>query len=102
MDIAPTLMKNWLNCGLATTRYSVGQDIFTLKENRVIANTNEQGILVFNKDKSVFIDQSGNFNSYSRQQQAPITLKEDFPLMIDGVNYIKRFAVANTIEQPKK
>jgi len=47
--------------------------------------------MVFNKDKSLFIDQNGNFQSYSLQLQAPIIENPDFPLMIDGVRFIKQF-----------
>ncbi|WP_206485756.1 DUF3413 domain-containing protein [Thalassotalea sp. G2M2-11] len=99
MDIQPTLVKNWLNCDVEIIKYSAGTDITRLNENRVIANTMDEGIMVFNKDKSVFIDQNGNFQSYSRQLEAPITVSSDFPLMIDGVNFIKRFAKHNQAEQ---
>jgi hypothetical protein len=54
---------------------------------------------LFPKDKSVFIDQNGNFQSYSRQLRAPIAANADFPLMIDGVNFIKQFALLNKNEQ---
>ncbi len=53
--------------------------------------------MVFNKDKSVFIDQNGNFQSYSSQLQAPIVESADFPLMIDGVRFIKQFTQEKTI-----
>ncbi|GLX80349.1 hydrolase [Thalassotalea insulae] len=99
MDIQPTLVSHWLNCDLAPIEYSAGSDIMTLTEDRVIANTMDDGIMVFNKDKSVFIDQNGNFQSYSRQLEAPITVSSDFPLMIDGVNFIKRFAKYNQAAQ---
>lgn len=95
MDIMPTLLKNWLGCDLSTTNYSVGRDILALKTARVIANTIENGLMVFNKDKSVFIDQNGNFQSYSLQLQAPIIENPDFPLMIDGVRFIKQFSQLN-------
>jgi hypothetical protein len=49
--------------------------------------------MIFNKDKSVFIDQKGNFESYSSQLAAPITVNKDFPLMIDGVHFIKQFSL---------
>jgi hypothetical protein len=49
--------------------------------------------MIFNKDKSVFIDQNGNFESYSSQLAAPITVNKDFPLMIDGVHFIKQFSL---------
>jgi len=91
MDIQPTLLSQWLKCdGLASTIVN-GQDILTVKSNRVIANTIDTGIIVFKKDKSVFIDNNGEFQSYSRQLKMPISVNADFPLMIDGVNFIKRF-----------
>jgi membrane-anchored protein YejM (alkaline phosphatase superfamily) len=99
MDLQPTLMKNWLSCSLTdintTNAYSNGADLLTLNQDRVIANTMQSGIMVFNKDKSVFIDQNGNFESYSRQLAAPIVENSDFPLMIDGVNFIKKFSQAS-------
>jgi hypothetical protein len=52
----------------------------------------DNGIVVFNKDKSMFVDQNGNFQSYSIQLAAPITATPDFPLMIDGVHFIKQFS----------
>lgn len=91
MDIQPTLLNQWLGCTDLANKIVNGQDIITVKSNRVIANTIESGIMVFNKDKSVFIDENGEFQSYSRQLKKPITVKPDFPLMIDGVNFIKRF-----------
>ncbi|GAA6173435.1 LPS biosynthesis-modulating metalloenzyme YejM [Colwellia sp. KU-HH00111] len=95
MDLQPTLMKNWLGCQLDQSRYSNGADLTTLTKDRVIANTSPEGLLVFNKDKSVLIDQNGNFQSYSSQLAAPITVNKDFPLMIDGVHFIKRFTEQN-------
>ncbi len=89
MDLQPTLLKQWLTCDL--TQYSNGSDLTVLDKDRVIANTTDKGIIVFDKDKSVFIDQHGNFQSYSRQFEAPITVSSDFPLMIDGVHFIKKF-----------
>ncbi len=99
MDIQPTLMKNWLHCDIPTNHYSAGSNIVELSKDRVIANTMSDGIMVFNKDKSVFIDQNGNFQSYSRQLESPITISADFPLMIDGVNFIKQFAKLNQAAQ---
>jgi len=64
-----------------------------LNKDRVIANTSAKGLMVFNKDKSVLIDQNGNFQSYSSQLAAPITVNKDFPLMIDGVHFIKHFSM---------
>jgi membrane-anchored protein YejM (alkaline phosphatase superfamily) len=92
MDMQPTLIKNWLNCDIKAKSYSNGADIKGLNNDRIIANTMDNGIVVFNKDKSMFVDQNGNFQSYSIQLAAPITAKPDFPLMIDGVNFIKQFS----------
>ena len=89
MDLQPTLMKQWLSCNVGTN--SNGSDLPSLDKDRVIANTTDKGIIIFDKDKSVFVDQNGNFQSYSRQLSAPITVNADFPLMIDGVHFIKQF-----------
>ncbi|MCP4991961.1 MAG: DUF3413 domain-containing protein [Colwellia sp.] len=90
MDLQPTLMSQWLACD--TDMFSNGNDLPNLDKDRIIANTTPQGVIVFDKDKSVFVDQNGNFHSYSRQLEAPITVNSDFPLMIDGVHFIKKFA----------
>ena len=92
MDIQPTLIKHWLDCNIEEETYSNGKDLLKVKKDRIIANTMADGIMVFSKDKSVFIDQNGNFQSYSRQLAAPIMGNSDFPLMIDGVNFIKQFS----------
>lgn len=92
MDVQPTLIKRWLDCGIDAKTYSNGDDMKRLKKDRIIANTMDDGIVVFNKDKSMFVDQNGNFQSYSIQLAAPITAKSDFPLMIDGVHFIKQFS----------
>ena len=86
------MIKQWLTCDIATKTYSNGNDIKQLENDRIIANTMDNGIAVFNKDKSMFVDQNGNFQSYSIQLAAPITVKPDFPLMIDGVHFIKQFS----------
>jgi len=103
MDLQPTLMKHWLGCDIKSDAYrnafSNGNDLLTLKKDRIIANTSTEGLVVFNKDKSVLIDQNGNFQSYSSQLAAPITINKDFPLMIDGVHFIKRFSLTNQTEQ---
>ena len=98
MDITPTLMESWLSCDIKSYTYSIGSNINDIKTNRVIANTTEQGLMIFNKDKSVLVDQNGNFQSYSRQLESPITVSSDFPLMIDGVNVIKSFVKQNKNE----
>lgn len=93
MDLQSTLMANWLGCTINDKSYSNGSNLITLNKDRVIANTSAEGLMVFNKDKSVLIDGNGNFQSYSSQLDAPITVNKDFPLMIDGVHFIKRFSV---------
>ncbi|PCI57816.1 MAG: hypothetical protein COB45_01955 [Gammaproteobacteria bacterium] len=93
MDLQPSLMTNWLDCHVESKSYSNGTDLLTLNKDRVIANTSAEGLMIFNKDKSVFIDQKGNFESYSSQLAAPITVNKDFPLMIDGVHFIKQFSL---------
>jgi len=98
MDLESTLMTNWIGCSINNANYSNGVDITSLTKDRVIANTSAEGMIVFNKDKSVFIDQNGNFQSYSSQLAAPITVNKDFPLMIDGVHFIKRFSVQTQSE----
>lgn len=98
MDLQPTLMNQWLNCKVLYKDYSNGTDVTGLNKDRVIANTTDNGIMVFNKDKSVFIDQNGNFESYSTQLAAPITVNKDFPLMIDGVHFIKQFSLSTSNE----
>jgi membrane-anchored protein YejM (alkaline phosphatase superfamily) len=90
MDLQPTLMNQWLNCNFSDN--GNGTDLSSLNKDRVIANTTDKGIIIFDKDKSVFVDQNGNFQSYSRQLSAPITVNADFPLMIDGVHFIKKFS----------
>jgi len=93
MDLQPTLITNWLGCNIESKSYSNGADLLRLNKDRVIANTSAEGLMIFNKDKSVFIDQKGNFESYSSQLSAPITVNKDFPLMIDGVHFIKQFSL---------
>jgi hypothetical protein len=97
MDVMPTLISQWLGCKIAPSFYSTGADLFALSSDRVIANTEDNGIMVFNKDKSVFIDQNGNFQSYSRLLNAPIIDNADFPLLIDGVNFITSFNKQNSL-----
>ncbi len=89
MDLQPTIMKHWLGCDIS--QFTNGTDVALLNKDRIIANTTDKGIIAFDKDKSVFVDQNGNFQSYSRQLAAPITVNPDFPLMIDGVQFIKKY-----------
>jgi membrane-anchored protein YejM (alkaline phosphatase superfamily) len=102
MDIQPTLIHQWLNCYLPTSNYGVGEDVLSLNDDRVIANTLDNGLMIFDKDKSVFVDQQGNFESYSIQLKAPIETRADYPLMIDGVHYIKKFTKSNNGSSPSK
>ena len=97
MDVANTLIESWLGCTENLTAFSNGSNLLALKKDRVIANTLHGSIMVFDKDRSVSIDQNGNFESYSRKLAAPISQSADFPLMIDGVHFIKQFS-----EQAKK
>lgn len=97
MDVANTLLESWLGCTENLAAFSNGSNLLTLKKDRVIANTLHGSIMVFDKDRSVSIDQNGNFESYSRKLAAPISQSADFPLMIDGVHFIKQFS-----EQAKK
>jgi membrane-anchored protein YejM (alkaline phosphatase superfamily) len=92
MDIQPTLLTQWLGCEQTAKSIVNGKDVVSLDHNRVIANTMDSGLVVFNKDKSIFIDSQGEFESYSRQLKAPIAINSDFPMMIDGVKFIKRFS----------
>ena len=91
-----TLMNGWLNCPIATEQYTTGDNILSINKNRVVANTREDGIMIFEKDKSVFVDQLGNFQGYSRQLNSPISINADYPLMINGVHNIKRYTGTNS------
>ena len=95
MDLQSTLMSNWLQCPIDLQPYSNGSDLIRLNKDRIIANTSNEGLMVFNKDKSVFIDRNGNFQSYSSQFNSAITVNKDFPLMIDGVHFIKHYSNQN-------
>ena len=95
MDLQSTLLTNWLQCPIDIQAYSNGSDLIRLNKDRIIANTSNEGLMVFNKDKSVFIDRSGNFQSYSSQFNSAITVNKDFPLMIDGVHFIKHYSNQN-------
>lgn len=91
MDIQPTILANISNCSIDKSLYTTGDNLVNLKTNRTLANTMSDGIMLFSKDKAVLVDQNGSFQSYSTQLQTPIAEKSDYPLLIDGVNYIKRF-----------
>jgi hypothetical protein len=99
MDLQPTLISEALGCSISEVTYSTGKNLFKVKKDRIIANSMVNGLMVFNKDKTIFIDQNGNFQSYSIQLQTPIIEKADFPLLIDGVKYIKRYGSETLNEQ---
>lgn len=91
MDIVPTLMQQWLSCGLNEQHYSTGKNVYGLTDSRVIANSTSTGLIVFEKDKSIFVNEEGQFQGYSRQLKAPIDVKPDHPLMINGVKNIQQY-----------
>lgn len=95
MDVQTTLMRNWFNCRLNYKRYSNGHNIFRVKDDRLFANTTENGLLVIKKDKNLFIDQQGNFETYSTQLDTLISEDSDFPMLIDGVKLINSFSFQN-------
>lgn len=96
MDLQPTLMKDWINCEISYKTYSSGKNLFRLRDDRILANTTDLGLMVFKKDKTVFIDQQGNFESYSIHFETLISESSNFPLLIDGVQYISKFSKDNT------
>ncbi|TRX56865.1 DUF3413 domain-containing protein [Thalassomonas sp. M1454] len=98
MDIQPTLMRDWLKCDLTYGSYSSGKNLYRLRDDRIIANTMDSGLMVFKKDKTVFIDQQGNFESYSIHLETLISESSNFPLMIDGVQYINKFSKNNSTQ----
>ncbi len=102
MDLQATLMKYWLQCPLAYDSYGNGKNVYRLKDDRIIANTSEAGLMVFKKDKTVFVDQQGNFESYSAKLNTLISESSDFPLLIDGVQNINKFSINNTKKISKK
>ncbi|QDP01327.1 DUF3413 domain-containing protein [Thalassotalea sp. PS06] len=95
MDMQATLMKRWLNCDMDRKSYSSGRDIFDLPSDRVLANTLQDGIVIFQKDKTVFVDDKGNFESFSSQLDTPLSQSDDFPRLIEGVKFINQFSVHN-------
>lgn len=95
MDFSATIIDEWLNCTIESKAHSNGSSITKIKNDRIMANTSAEGIIVYSKDKAVLIDQNGNFQSYSQQLETPIVINADFPLMIDGVHFIRQFATLN-------
>ena len=57
--------------------------------------------MVFDKDRSVFVDQNSNFQTFSQSLGEPIMDKSDFPLLIDGIHFINQFA-NNAAQQTDK
>ena len=98
MDFPATVVEEWLNCDIASSSHSNGTNITKVKKDRIMANTAAEGIIVYSKDKAVLIDQNGNFQSYSQQLETPIVINADFPLMIDGVHFIRQFATMNKLD----
>lgn len=96
MDLQPTLMKYWLKCPISYSSYGSGKNLFRLRDDRIIANTTDSGLMIFKKDKTVFVDQQGNFESYSIHLETLISESSNFPLLIDGVKYINKFSKDNT------
>ncbi|TKB44901.1 DUF3413 domain-containing protein [Thalassotalea mangrovi] len=97
MDIQPTLMRRWLNCELPYDAYASGRDLFDLPIDRVLANTLSDGIVIFQKDKTVFVDQKGNFESYSSQLDTVLSDADDIPRLIEGVKFINQFSKRNEL-----
>lgn len=95
MDLQPTLMRYWLKCRTKYVEYGNGKNLYRLKNDRIIANTAETGLMIFKKDKAVFIDHQGNFESYSSQLETLISESSNFPLLIDGVKNLNQFSTQN-------
>ncbi len=91
MDVVPTLMQQWLSCDLDAHHYSTGTNVYGLTDRRIIANSTATGLIVFEKDKSIFVNEEGQFKGYSRQLKAPIDVKPNHPLMINGVKNIQQY-----------
>lgn len=92
MDLQPTLMRYWLSCRKKYAHYGNGKNVYRIKRDRILANTTNDGLMIFKKDKAMFIDHQGNFESYSSQLETLISESANFPLMIDGVNNINQFS----------
>ncbi len=95
MDVQTTLMRYWFGCRTDYDKYGNGKNLYRLKGDRILANTTSEGLMIFKKDKAMFIDHQGNFESYSSQLQTLISEGSNFPLMIDGVNNINQFSKKN-------
>ncbi|WP_371372164.1 DUF3413 domain-containing protein [Thalassotalea aquiviva] len=102
MDIQPTLMRYWLQCRTSYKEYSNGKNLYRLKNDRVIGNTSNDGLMIFKKDKTIFIDRQGNFESYSTQLNTLISESYNFPMMIDGINSLNQFSVYHQQKQAVK
>ncbi|WP_394174456.1 DUF3413 domain-containing protein [Thalassotalea litorea] len=101
MDIQPTLMKHWIQCDIDRKSYASGRDLFDLPADRVLANTLEDGIVIFQKDKTVFVDDKGNFESFSNQLDTVLSEADDFPRLIEGVKFINQFSETNKLDKPE-
>ena len=95
MDVQTTLIRNWFGCRLDYKRYSNGHNIYRIRDDRLFANTTENGLMVIKKDKNLFVDQQGNFETYSTQLDTLISEDSDFPMLIDGVKLINSFSLKN-------
>lgn len=91
IDIPATFINQWLNCNTENTSYTTGSDMLSVEKNRVLANINSKGMMIYEKDKSMLVDKSGNVESYSRRIAAPINSKIHYPVLIDGVHYLKKY-----------
>lgn len=100
MDILPTLMDKWLQCPLPNGNHSVGQSIDNIDPYRVIANTDDKGLLIFNKDMKLRINHNGQVESYSTALDTPLHDTDNYPVIVEGVNYIKRFVKPTNGDKP--
>lgn len=102
MDIQTTLLKRLFGCETTMSSFSNGRDVYKIRDSRIFANTNENGLLVIKKDKNLVIDHQGNFESYSTQLDTLISEDSDIPMLIDGVNKINQFNIKNTPKEMEK
>ncbi|MDN3651502.1 DUF3413 domain-containing protein [Thalassotalea ponticola] len=104
MDIATTLLRYWYECRTPYEQYGNGRNVYRIRDDRIFANTVENGLLVVKKDKNIIVDQQGNFESYSTQLDTLISEDSDMPMLIEGVNQINLFNQLNVQlnEEPAK
>ncbi|NMP15343.1 DUF3413 domain-containing protein [Thalassotalea sp. Y01] len=98
MDIPTTLLRYWFQCRTPYKQYGNGTNVFRVRDDRVFANTVDDGLLVVKKDKNIIVDQQGNFESYSTTLDTIISEDSDFPMLIDGVNQLNLFSEMNKVE----